>query len=129
MQIFLSGGTHGDWQDRVQKALGSEELVYFDPRSVRHLPMRQIAAEERAWLDRCECLLFYFEAGNPSGIGSAFEVGYCIAKGIPVIYVDEKRTSHSEWLGCHCNVVVHTLEEGIEHLEQFVRLRKLPVTP
>lgn len=120
MKIFLSGGTHGDWQDRVIESLRSGGVQFYDPRSLRDQPMQQIALTERRWLDECDCLFFYFEASNPSGLGSAFEVGYCIAKGTPVIYVDEQHTSHSEWLSYHCDAVADNLTDGIARLKHIV---------
>ncbi len=126
MRVFLSGSTHSDWQDRVMKALDGYGVEYFDPRSLSHLTMDQIAAEERSWLKRSDCLLFYFETDNPSGIGSAFEVGYCIAKGIPVIFVDEKNTSHTEWLGHQSDVVTSDLAEGIAQLKRIMGERSAP---
>jgi nucleoside 2-deoxyribosyltransferase len=118
-QIFLSGGTRGTWQDRVKELLIGEE--FFDPRTLRAESMRVIADIERDWLNRCDMLFFYLEADNPSGLGSAFEVGYCVANGIPVIFVDEKQTQHTEWIGMHCDQVFYDLNSGIRALEEFCK--------
>jgi nucleoside 2-deoxyribosyltransferase len=120
MKVFLSGGTHSSWQDYVKSKVQGVE--FFDPRTLKDLPMLKIAETERSWLDVCDCLLFYFEQSNPSGIGSAFEVGYCVANKIPVIFIDEKKTTHTEWLGIHCNHVGDTLDDGIEHLRKFIQM-------
>lgn len=123
MKIFLSGGTHGDWQDQVKKAFANE--YFFDPREASSMKtMREIAELERSWLDKCDIVFFYFEKSNPSGLGSAFEIGYCISKGIPVIMVDEKMTSHSEWLSVHCNIVCNSFENGIVELKKWVNENK-----
>jgi nucleoside 2-deoxyribosyltransferase len=82
--------------------------------------MMDIATAERRWLDNTDVVFFYFEQTNPSGLGSAFEVGYAVARGIPVIFVDEKQTSHSKWLAVHCNEVYSDLESGIRALAQFL---------
>lgn len=118
MNIFLSGGTHGGWQDEVIHRFSG--VSFFDPRTLRGLTMREIAETERDWLDITDCLFFYFEQSNPSGLGSAFEVGYCRAKGIPTIFIDEKKTSHSEWLGIHCDVVFFDLKSGLTALGDFI---------
>lgn len=118
MKIFLSGGTHGDWQQKVKDEFCGIE--FFDPRLVRGTTMAEIATEEVQWLNRTDILFFYFEESNPSGLGSAFEVGYCAARGIPVIFVDEKETSHSEWLGVHCDIVVHSFQDGIQKLREKI---------
>jgi nucleoside 2-deoxyribosyltransferase len=118
MRVFLSGGTRGSWQDRVKSEFKNVE--FFDPRSLRGQSMSIIAATERSWLDLSDCLFFYFEESNPSGLGSAFEVGYCAAKGIPVLFIDEKRTQHTEWLGVHCHSIFHTLEDGIRALQDLI---------
>lgn len=120
LNVFLSGGTKGDWQDKVKNAI--PDCFCFDPRDAGKLDtMKAIAELERDWLDSCDILFFYFENSNPSGLGSAFEVGYIVSKGIPVIFVDEKKTSHSEWLGVHCNEVFHDLDNGISSLKKYVK--------
>ncbi|NOQ23736.1 MAG: hypothetical protein GQ564_00095 [Bacteroidales bacterium] len=119
MKIFLSGGTHGDWQDRVKEVFAQE--YFFDPREAGKMKtMREIAELERSWLDKSDIVFFYFEKSNPSGLGSAFEIGYCISKGIPVIMVDEKITSHSEWLGVHCDKVCDSFDDGIIELRKWL---------
>jgi nucleoside 2-deoxyribosyltransferase-like protein len=118
MRIFLSGGTRGLWQDQVISELSGAE--FFDPRTLRSLEMRDIAATELRWLESTDCLFFYFEAQNPSGLGSAFEVGYCYARGIPIVFVDEKKTSHTQWLAYHCNRVYYTFDEGITALRGLI---------
>jgi nucleoside 2-deoxyribosyltransferase len=117
VSIFLSGGTHSSWRDGIFSAFADER--YYDPMTLSDVSdMAVIARTEREWLDATDVLFFYFEESNPSGLGSAFEVGYAVAKGIPVIFVDEKHTSHSEWLGVHCDVVVHDLASGIVALRE-----------
>ena len=117
-RVFLSGGTHSQWRQAVKDRMPNVE--FYDPTSLGKLDMAAIANTERIWLDQCDCLFFYFEANNPSGLGSAFEVGYCIAKNVPVFFVDEKRTSHTEWLGVHCNKVFFDIEDALAFLERFV---------
>src|SRR4030095_9713601 len=73
--VFLSGGTHGDWQDKVRAQFDHTE--FFDPRTLKGQDMRTIAETEMGWLHRTDFLFFYLEASNPSGLGSAFEVGHC----------------------------------------------------
>ena len=82
--------------------------------------MTDIANIEREWLDSSDAVLFYFEESNPSGLGSAFEVGYAVAKGKPVVFIDEKHTSHTEWLGVHCNYVTRDLDDGIDALRKII---------
>lgn len=118
MKVFLSGGTHGDWQEGVLKKFPM--VTFFDPRTLAQETMRTIATTERVWLDECDLLFFYFETGNPSGLGSAFEVGYAVAKNIPVIFVDEKQTTHSEWLSIHCTEVFHNLQDGLQALADHI---------
>lgn len=118
MKIFLSGGTHGNWHDVVKGRFTGH--IFFDPRSLSHLDMETIARTERQWLDECDVLFFYLEADNPSGLGSAFEVGYCVANSRPVVFVDEKRNTHTEWLGIHCDRTAHSLDDGIDILREFI---------
>lgn len=122
MKIFLSGNIHTSWRDHVIQQLNDigGNLKFFNPQTLRGKDMETIARTERSWLDECDCLFFYFDSENPSGIGSAFEVGYCVAKGIPVVFVDEKKTSHSEWLGIHCDRVLYSLDDGITVLREII---------
>jgi nucleoside 2-deoxyribosyltransferase len=118
MKVFLSGGTRNAWHDRVKAAFPVHE--FFDPRTLARLDMRTIAETERRWLDECDVLFFYLEQDNPSGLGSAFEVGYSVANSKPVVFVDERRNSHTEWLGIHCNYVEFELEAGIRTLGRLL---------
>jgi len=118
-RVFLSGGTKSNWQDKIKLAVPG--CIFYDPREAGKLDtMKEIAILEREWLDKTDILFFYFESSNPSGLGSAFEVGYCIAKGIPVIFIDEKKSTHTEWLGIHCNTVCSDLESGIISLKKYI---------
>ena len=115
VRVFLSGGTRGDWQDRVIAACPNAE--YWDPRTLREEDMTDIATTERRWLDESELVFVFIEEDNPSGLGSAFEMGYAIAKSKPVLFVDEKRTRHTEWLGVHCLQTAHSFDQGIALLQ------------
>lgn len=122
-KVFLSGGTKTAWQDVVVNACAHiSGVIFFDPRKVSGgSDMRPIARAERRWLEECDCVFFYFEASNPSGLGSAFEVGFATARGKHVIFIDEKQTIHSEWVGVHCNEVHHDLKAGITSLHRFLK--------
>lgn len=119
LAVFLSGGTRAPWRDRVVQSLGG--VTFFDPKTLWGAPtMAQIANTERAWLDKSDAVFFYFEESNPSGLGSAFEVGYAVARGMPVVFVDEKQTHYTEWLGTHCSYVTHDLTDGIKALHRIL---------
>jgi len=119
MNVFLSGGTHNAWHDVVKAAF--PDHYFFDPRTLASLDMRTIAETERRWLDECDVIFFYLERDNPSGLGSAFEVGYCVANSRPVIFVDERRNSHTEWLGIHCDHVAFDLDTGLDLLRKILQ--------
>jgi nucleoside 2-deoxyribosyltransferase len=115
LRVFLSGGTRGNWREVVKGEL--PEFRYFDPTTLRSVTsMEEIAVTERNWLDQSDIVFFYFEESNPSGLGSAFEVGYAVARGVPVVFVDEKLNNHTEWLAVHCTSVTTTLDDGIREL-------------
>ncbi|MEZ5218540.1 MAG: nucleoside 2-deoxyribosyltransferase domain-containing protein [Ilumatobacteraceae bacterium] len=119
-RVFLSGGTRTPWRDPIVQAFS--DVGFFDPSTLRDLSMRQIAETERRWLDESNLVLFYFEETNPSGLGSAFEMGYAIARGVPVLFVDEKRTSHTEWLGIHCTGTFNTLDAALDAMVEILGL-------
>lgn len=93
---------------------------YWDPRTLREEEMTDIATTERRWLDECDLVFVFIEKDNPSGLGSAFEMGYAIAKSKPVLFVDEKQSRHTEWLGVHCLQTTDSFDEGIALLRRAV---------
>lgn len=119
MKVFLSGSTNAIWQDRVI-ARCPENVTWFDPRTLSTQPMRDIALTERQWLDDCDIVFLYLDPSNPSGLGSAFEVGYAFAYGKHILFVDEQQTEHTRWLASHCAETVTSLEDGIQALEALL---------
>lgn len=121
--VFLSGGTHTPWRDDVRASLSDLPVEFFDPGSLAdagQFSMDEIARIEIEWLARSDCVFFYFEESNPSGLGSAFEIGFAHARGIPVVFVDEKRTSHTEWLSALCMATEYDLSAGLISLRTFL---------
>jgi L-fucose isomerase-like protein len=49
-------------------------------------------------------------------------MGYAIASSTPVIFVDEKRSRHTEWLGVHCTNNVDSIDEGLDLLREMFNL-------
>lgn len=121
MRVFLSGGTRTPWRLPIKKIV--QNVEWFDPMDLpKDMPMSYYASEELLWLNKSDVVLFFFEQSNPSGIGSAFEVGYAVAKGKTVIFVDQKRTSHTEWLSAQCSFTFYDLDQAVEKLVELSHL-------
>ncbi|MBU2072714.1 MAG: nucleoside 2-deoxyribosyltransferase domain-containing protein [Gammaproteobacteria bacterium] len=88
MKIYLAGGFHSGWQDRVK--LEAPQHNYFDPRidADQRFAYRW-TQQEIDGLKRCDLVFAYFESDNPSGMGLAKEIGWATILDKPVIYVDE----------------------------------------
>jgi len=125
-KVFLSGGTHTDWQGQVIMAIhGIAE--FFDPRTISHVK----DAEAYTWRNLIEVrdsdiVFAYMEADNPSGLGLAVEVGYAVGLGKLVILVDDKSETDPQFERYFAIVrnaahsVPPTLDEGIELLLTLV---------
>jgi len=46
-------------------------------------------------------------------------MGYAVANSKPVIFVDEKKNAHTEWLKTHCLKTLSDFGDGIEFLKAF----------
>lgn len=57
-------------------------------------------------------VIAYFESTNPSGLGTAFEVGYAVGLGIPVTFIDEKNDRYAGMLRASSQVVFTKLEDA-----------------
>ena len=88
MKVYLAGGQKSGWQDRVKEYVPNNQ--YFDPRKDADQRFAYRFVQKDIELLQSSDLVFaYFEVGNPSGLGLAFEIGQAVACNIPVWYIDE----------------------------------------
>lgn len=86
--VYLCGGFHSGWQDRVMEA--QPDYEYYDPRNNPASWSTAMYTESDLGAIRESGLMFaYIEASNPGGFNAAFEIGYAVALGIPIILIVE----------------------------------------
>ena len=86
--IFLSGGMHSGWQDTFIERYPT--IDFLDPRSHGLTDPVEYTRWDLSAVDRCDAVIGYMEADNPSGVGTAMEVGYAIGRGKLVYFCHEK---------------------------------------
>lgn len=103
LRVYLSGGFHSGWQDKVIEAVNQQvavefyshhlhraEVEFYDPRTSGLEFPRDYTAWDLQHLRMCDAVFAYMEASNPCGLGIALEVGYAKGLGKAVILVDER---------------------------------------
>lgn len=120
MKIYLAGGFHSGWQDKVKSGVSA---TYFDPRLKE--PQTKNLNEITAWdfykIKQSDIVFACMERTNPSGFGLAVEIGYARGLNKTVILVLEKnheihKDKYLEFLTKAADVVYENLEEAITFL-------------
>ena len=115
MKIYLAGGTHSGWQDRVKYSAPQHE--YFDPRidADQRYPFK-FTQQDYNGVQWCDIVFAYFEKDNPSGLGLAKECAWGMAYGKIIIFIDE----HDRLADIVCAMsrrIYSKLEPAIEYLK------------
>jgi nucleoside 2-deoxyribosyltransferase len=99
MKIYLAGGFHSGWQDKIKSAL--PQYNYFDPMNDadQRFAYRWTVQEIEA-MKTCDLVIAYFERDNPSGLGLAKEIGWATILNIPVWYIDEHERLNAFLCAC-----------------------------
>jgi len=126
MKVYLAGGMHSGWQDRV-KTQGPSIVRYLDPCTHGLHQEREYTAWDLLALRSADVVFVYFEADNPSGYGLNLEAGFAHALGKTVVFVDEKTAvdpiagRRLGMLRSIADVVLDNLGDGIELLHSLAR--------
>lgn len=88
MHVYLAGGFKSGWQDTVMAACPGP--TYLDPRAHGLADPTEYTEWDLRAVKTSDLVFAYLEATNPAGHNLAFEVGYAVAHGTPVLFVDEK---------------------------------------
>jgi len=126
MIIYLAGGMHSGWQDRVMAAVPDHS--YINPAQHGLKPPAQYAFWDMLGIQHADLIFAYIEQDNPLGIGAAFEIGYGLGLGKRVILVDRKSLRDESFqkyaaIIQHAGpIVLETLNDGITMLESIARL-------
>jgi len=112
MRVYLSGGTHTNWQDHF--ILSLPQIDFIDPRKVKELSdEHEYTFVDTVGIKSSDIVVCYLEESNPSGMGAAFEVGYAYAKGIPVILIDEKKDRYSGMIRAAASYIYKDISDVI----------------
>ena len=114
MKVYLSGGMRSGWQDRVKK--NCPDIDFIDPRAHGLGDPDQYTLWDLLGVSVCDILFAYMEDDNPSGFGLTFEVGYAKALGKRIVLVDEQMHKYMAIVRASADVVLSSLDEGIELL-------------
>ncbi len=114
MKIYLAGGLHTDWQERVKEAVPQHE--YFDPKvdADQRYPFK-FTQQDLDGVKWCDVVFAYFEKTNPSGMGLAKEIGWAVAFDKTVIFVDE-HDRIAEFLAACSRRVYSNFDAAIDYL-------------
>ena len=108
------------WQDRVIAAASAH--VYIDPRQHGLDAPAQYTLWDLEGVRQCDLVFAYLEASNPSGIGLALEIGYAKALGKRIVLVDEQQDRRFAIVRECVDVVLATLDDGLNLLKSMERL-------
>jgi len=115
-KVYLSGGTVSGWQDVVEHRINPPALAmsvtpaiaeFYNPAKFKVGPVdrpdvRMYGPMDRIKIEECDILFAYLEAGNPTPINVALELGYAKGLGKRTILCNE--WTEAKWkagqLGC-----------------------------
>ncbi len=122
MYVYLSGGMHTNWQEKVKEAC--PDLLYADPMISGCDEFDEYSTWDVHAVKMCDIVFCYMERSNPCGAGLAVEVGLAKGYGKTVILVLEKDNEHQPdryllWLTKVADIVFDNFEDGIAHLSRY----------
>jgi nucleoside 2-deoxyribosyltransferase len=146
LEVYLSGGFHSDWQDRVMNACAGLEIDFLNPLSKEtdpktlewvNKPLTEEQKEEmdktrtqspwwpmdRLAIEEADVVFVYLEDYRPAmlGTGTVFEMGMAYALGKVVIIVNEiEHRYYREFTRIFSSYP--TLDAGIEALKKCIWL-------
>lgn len=126
--VYLAGGMVTDWQSKVKLKVEARRgknsnIRFLDPQSHGLKDETAYTAWDLKAVDISDWVFAYMEKTNPTGTGMSLEIGYAVAKGKKVIFVDE--SANPKAFGMHravADIVVKDLESGINALVAMIGL-------
>ena len=117
MKVYLAGGFHSNWQERVMSA--APQHTYFNPKANKIAGAGNYTAWDKEMIKQSDIVFVYYEEDNPSGIGLAYEAGYGMGLNKTVIFVCEKQDRYAMILLFGTSVAYSEFNEGIEFLRSL----------
>jgi nucleoside 2-deoxyribosyltransferase len=119
--VYLSGGFKApNWRDFVIEQV--PEAEYKDPRSSGMKEPEEYTAWNKDAIAHSDCVFAYLEGENPFGWNTAFEAGYAVGFGVPVIFIndDASRDRYTSMIAASSQASFRTLEEGVAFLKEVI---------
>lgn len=118
--VYLAGGMHSDWQERVKQACPNHR--YIDPCCRNGMRLTE-PAEYTAWdlaaVAQADIIFAYMEVDNPSGIGMACEAAYGKALGKLVVFVNEHESKYLRFVDELADVSFTRFLDGLHFLSSI----------
>jgi len=114
-RVFLCGGTHSGWQDRVKEA--NLRFSYIDPRAYAHINSPALYTPINLGnIARCDIVFANLEESNPGGQNSLLELGFALALGKRIVLVCDylKRWPYVQQAVSACNEFFGALDRALE---------------
>jgi len=121
MKIYLAGGMHTGWQDRLIERY--PKITFIDPRTHGLTDPKEFTEWDIKGVEEADLVFAYLEKTNPSGLGTAFEVGYAVAIKRFVIFVNEKQDKYAALMACSANKYFETLNEALAFFDRVYTLQ------
>ncbi|WP_119313839.1 nucleoside 2-deoxyribosyltransferase domain-containing protein [Calidithermus terrae] len=120
--VYLAGGFHSGWQDRVIQQ--APHFSYIDPRKHNLTESSEYTAWDLFAIRLCDIFFAYLEFSNPAGYALSLELGYAKALGKLIILVDEKTpmvrsgdVRYFAMLRHAADITFDSFEKGLQFLE------------
>jgi nucleoside 2-deoxyribosyltransferase len=122
-KIYLAGGMHGNWQDKAAVLLPGFQTL--DPRSWAVPDPEIYTRRDIAAIKECDAVLAFMEASNPGGHGLCLEVGFAVAMGRPVVFLDglgdDPRSRYFGMVRQVSSATIGTLEFACQWIRRNIR--------
>ena len=135
MKVYLAGGMHTNWQDKVMGELENKDVVFYNPcnkNGVKYNPEKgeQMSFEEFIGWDvhhirNCDIVFVYGEKDNP-GVGYMMEAAYAKGLGKTVVAVVEEDNKHIptryiDFMKPLADVYFRSFSDGVKFLSSLVQ--------
>ena len=128
LAVYLAGGLHSGWQERVRAEIPGAD--YLDPRTHRLRDPSAYTAWDLDALRRSDVVFAYLEDSNPGGYALALEIGFARALDKHVILVNAQVPAQSgdatrlAMIQATVDVNTTSFEEGLQYLGLYVEARR-----
>ena len=130
LKVYLAGGLHTDWQERVMAAaLGAD---YFNPRDA-YLESRAKGIAENPvvyvnrdmdWIRQCDVIFCFQEETLPDTVNCSWEMGYGFGLNKTVIFVNQRVIDrYASMVSITSYFYTRNLNEGIEKLKELIKCK------